>query len=102
MQQNHICLKGTIMTKPFDWLLVGAGNIARIRVGAALRDAENSRLAAICDIDAERARTLARQLGIEPAIYTDYPQALRESGAEGVYIATQANSHVPLDRKSVV
>ena len=89
------------MTKPFDWLLVGAGNIARIRVGAALRDAENSRLAAICDIDAERARTLARQLGIEPAIYTDYPQALRESGAEGVYIATQANSHVPLGIQAV-
>lgn len=89
------------MGKPFNWLLAGAGNIARIRVGAALRDAENSRLAAICDIDAERARALARQLDIEPAVYTDYPQALRESGADGVYIATQAGSHVPLGIQAV-
>jgi predicted dehydrogenase len=80
----------------FRWLLVGAGNIARIRVGAALAEAQDSELCAICDLDRERAESLARDLGIAPTIYTDYAQALAESGCDAVYIATQVTSHVDL------
>jgi predicted dehydrogenase len=80
----------------FKWLLVGAGNIARLRVGAALAEARDSELCAICDLDRERAESLAHDLGIMPAIYTDYAQALAESGCEGVYIATQVTSHIDL------
>jgi len=78
------------------WLLVGAGNIARIRVGAALVQAPGSELCAICDLDRERAESLARDLGITPRIFTDLDQALEESGCEAVYIATQVASHVDL------
>lgn len=78
------------------WLLVGAGNIARIRVGAALVQARDSELCAICDLDRERAENLARDLGTAPRIFTDFDQALAESGAEAVYIATQVTSHVDL------
>lgn len=80
----------------FKWLLVGAGNIARIRVGAALAQARDSELCAICDLDRERAESVARDLGIAPRIFTDFDQALTESGCEAVYIATQVTSHVDL------
>jgi predicted dehydrogenase len=78
------------------WLLVGAGNIARIRVGAALVEARDSELCGICDLDRERAESLARDLGVAPRIFTDFGQALAESGCEAVYIATQVTSHVSL------
>ena len=78
------------------WLLVGAGNIARIRVGAALAQGKGSELRAICDLDRERAESLAADLGIAPLIFTDFGQALQDSGCEAVYIATQVTSHVEL------
>ncbi len=78
------------------WLLVGAGNIARSRVGAALAETRGSELCAICDLDRERAEALAGQLGIRPLIFTGYREALAESGADAVYVATQPTSHVPL------
>ncbi|MBT3289971.1 MAG: Gfo/Idh/MocA family oxidoreductase [Victivallales bacterium] len=82
--------------RQLKWLLVGAGNIARLRVGAALVEARESELCAICDLDRERAESLARDLGITPRVFTDYSQALAESGCEAVYIATQVTSHVDL------
>ena len=81
------------------WLLVGAGNIARIRVGAALVQARGAELCAICDLDRGRAEELARDLGVTPPIFTDVDQALVESGAEAVYVATQVASHVELCTK---
>jgi len=76
------------------WLLVGAGNVARIRVGAALVQARGSTLGAICDLDRERAER--RDLGVTPLVFTDFDQALAESGCEAVYVATQVTSHVEL------
>ena len=79
-----------------NWLLVGAGNVARIRVGDALVRGRDSELCAICDLDRERAEALAGDLGIAPRIFTDFEQALAESDCEAVYIATQVASHVDL------
>ena len=82
------------------WLLVGAGNIARLRVGAALAQAHGSELCAICDLDRERAEYLAGDLGVAADIFTDFDQALSESEAEAVYVATQVTSHVDLCLKA--
>ncbi|MDQ0289313.1 Gfo/Idh/MocA family oxidoreductase [Oligosphaera ethanolica] len=84
-----------------SWLLLGAGNIAKIRVGAALRDAAGSELAAICNLDRSRAEALAAQLQLPVAFYSDYDQALDESGAEAVYVATQVPAHVPCSLKAM-
>ncbi len=92
---NGIYGKWTAMER-VKWLLVGAGNIARLRVGAALAQAQDSELCAICDLDRDRAQSLATDLGIAPRIFTDFDQALAESGCEGVYVATQVTSHVDL------
>ncbi len=82
------------------WLLIGAGNIARLRVGAALVQARGSQLGAICDLDADRAKSLAQDLGVTPRLYTDVDRALVESGCEAVYVATQVTSHVELFAKA--
>lgn len=77
------------------WLLVGAGNIATTRVGPALVEAEHSELVAVCDIVPERAAELGERLGVR-AVYTDCAQALAESGADAVYIATPQSTHIEL------
>jgi myo-inositol 2-dehydrogenase / D-chiro-inositol 1-dehydrogenase len=71
--------------------LVGVG-----RIGAeharTLRSLEEVRLT-VADADAERARTVAAELGIEAAAS---PEALYESGLDAVVIATATPAHAPL------
>ena len=82
------------------WLLVGAGTIARNRVASALVAARGSRLVAACDTDLERASELAGRHGVE-AVFFDYAEALAESGADAVYIATPQSTHVELSLKAL-
>lgn len=77
-----------------NWLLVGAGDIARKRVGAALRDAQHSKLAAVCDLNEENARTLAEEYSAEQ-YFTKIEDALENSNCNAVYIATPVHLHVP-------
>ncbi|MHB9028604.1 MAG: Gfo/Idh/MocA family protein [Candidatus Latescibacterota bacterium] len=78
-----------------NWLLVGAGDIARKRVAPALREVEGSRILALCDPDGQRATELARDFGIE-TVYQDYGEALERSDADAVYIATPVGLHIPM------
>ncbi len=81
--------------KKLKWLLAGAGDIANSRVAAALRDAENSVIAAICDPAREKADNLAARMNVS-TVYYDYDRALAESGADAVYIATPHHLHVDM------
>ena len=83
------------MDRMINWLLVGAGDIARKRVAPALVGVAGSRIAAICDSDENRAADLARDFG-NGRVFTDYPRALAESGADAVYLATPVGLHVPM------
>jgi len=76
------------------WLLVGAGDIARKRVAAALSSAADSALVAVCDAVHENARSLAAELGIDE-VYADLGAALESSSANAVYVATPVSLHVP-------
>jgi len=49
----------------------------------------------VCDIKRENAAALAAAHGVE-AVFTDYAQALAESGANTVYIATPQDVHVAM------
>ncbi len=82
-------------TRHVKWLLVGAGDIARSRVAAALSCAANSEIAGIYGRSVGNAERLAEKWGC-PRVYHDYAQALRESGADAVYIATPHHVHVPM------
>ncbi len=64
--------------KDIKWLLVGAGDIAQKRVGAALRDAKHSKLVAVCDINEERVRSLVNEFSVEQS-FTSLEEALEKS-----------------------
>ena len=76
------------------WLLVGAGDVARKRVAAALAGASGAALTAVCDLRAEDAQSLAAEYGVE-AVFTDLEEALETSGADAVYVATPVALHLP-------
>jgi len=76
------------------WLLVGAGDIARKRVAAALKDAADSELVGVCDVVEENARSLAGECGVDE-VFTDLGEALGKSTADAVYVATPVGWHVP-------
>ncbi len=76
-----------------DWLLVGTGDVARKRVAAALSSADGSRLVGVCDVVPERARELAEEYGVGET-YSRLDEALAETRANAVYIATPISLHV--------
>jgi predicted dehydrogenase len=75
-----------------NWLLVGAGDIARKRVAPALAAARNSALAGICDSRQAAARELAAHY---PAaeVFGDLADALARTRADAVYLATPVHLH---------
>lgn len=76
-----------------NWLLVGAGDIAKKRVAPALAGVEGSAITAVCSRRAEAAGELAASYGAA-GVFTDFDQALAESGADAVYLATPVDLHV--------
>ena len=86
--------------KKVKWLLVGAGDIARSRVAPALREASGSRLVALCGRSPGRADSLATAMNVKN-VYYDYDQALSESDADAVYIATPHHLHVDMCMKAL-
>ena len=77
------------------WLLVGAGDISRKRVAPALAGVENSEIVGICDLNAESAKSLAKDFNCAK-VFTDFSRALSESGADAVYLAVPVFLHVPM------
>ena len=77
------------------WLLVGAGDIVQSRVASALSEAVDSELVAICARSKGRVDTIAAKMQINN-VYYDYEQALAETEANAVYIATPHHLHVDM------
>jgi predicted dehydrogenase len=75
-----------------NWGLIGAGDIVRKRVAAALRDATNSRLTAIARGRAEAADASARELGAE-RWHASWQDLVRDPGIDAVYVATPVHLH---------
>jgi predicted dehydrogenase len=75
-----------------NWLLVGAGDIARKRVAPALAGAPGSALAAVCDPRLDAALALAADFGGVP-VFAELDEALAQSAAEAVYLATPIHLH---------
>ena len=77
-----------------QYALIGCGRIARRHLEAALAQQELA-VAALCDLQQERAQALARQMGLEgtAAIYTDYRAMLRQVSPQLAAVATDSGSH---------
>lgn len=82
------------------WLLVGAGDIANSRVASALCDALDSELVAICDPIKEKTDSLAAKMKVT-TVYYDFEQALTETDADSVYIATPHHLHIDMCLKAL-
>src|SRR4051812_1365444 len=79
------------MTK-LRWGLIGAGDIVRKRVAAALRDTPHSELAAISRRDAASAVRTAAELRV-PLFFTEWRDLVRSPDVDAVYIATPVYLH---------
>src|SRR5262245_1735496 len=77
---------------PVEWLLVGAGDIARKRVAPALAQANNSGLVGICDPRQPAAQELAALYGVRE-VFADFGEALARTTAQAVYLATPIHLH---------
>ena len=80
------------MDTRLNWLLAGAGDIAKKRVAPALSSVDGSHIEAVCDLRMERGRALASSYGVEK-VYTDYETALCDNEIDAVYIATPVYLH---------
>jgi predicted dehydrogenase len=72
------------------WGLIGCGDIAAKRVAAALRDAPDSRLAAVSRRQADRAEEFARRFGAR--WHARWEDLLRDD-VDAVYVATPVALH---------
>jgi predicted dehydrogenase len=78
--------------KVVAWGLIGAGDIVRKRVAAALRDAQSSALVAVARGRSELAEEFAREFGV-PRWYRDWRDLVADRDADAVYIATPVHLH---------
>jgi predicted dehydrogenase len=74
------------------WGLIGAGDIVRKRVAAALRDAPGSQLVAISRARADLAASFATSCGAE-RWHARWQDLVRDPGIDAVYVATPVRLH---------
>ncbi len=70
--------------------VVGCGKVGRIHADA-LRTIAEADFVAVCDSDAERARSFARQYGVRP--FTDLAALLKEAAPEAIILCTPHPLH---------
>jgi predicted dehydrogenase len=81
------------MTHPIGIGIIGTGEISVLHAAAYQALGERVRLAAVADIDQDRARALAAHFAI-PAVYDDYQQVLADTEVQAVSICTPPFLHV--------
>lgn len=74
------------------WGLIGAGDIVRKRVAAALRDSPGSNLAAVARARPERAEAFAQTVGAR-RWYPDWRKLIVDPDIDAVYVATPVHLH---------
>lgn len=77
--------------------LIGCGWIVERSHVPALRDAQNCEVVAVADTSIERARIVAKALGLPDSVCTtDHRELLARADVDAVSIATPPDSHRPL------
>jgi predicted dehydrogenase len=82
----------TTGSQPIKWGLIGAGDIARKRVAAALRDAPGSTLTAVSRARAELAEPFARSFGAD-RWHARWEDLVADPIIDAVYLATPVYLH---------
>ena len=81
------------MPESIEVAVIGAG-IGRAHVEGYL--AAGAKVAAICDLDAQKSRDLAQKHGILPQIVTDYRQILENPQIRAISLCTPNFLHLPM------
>jgi len=82
------------MTDALRLAVVGAGGIAQVAHIPVLAKTRGTRLVALCDNDAAKARALADRFDV-PDVYTDLEELLDSDTVDAVVIATPNHLHEP-------
>lgn len=75
--------------------IIGAGSIAQYSHLPGYNRLPDVRVVALCDVDAERAKSMADAFGV-PRIFTDYEAMLRQEALDVVSICTPNALHAPM------
>src|SRR5260370_18262009 len=86
--------KGAMIVNKLRWGVLGTANIAATKVIPAMQRGEACEVAAIASRDLERARQVARHLGI-PKAYGSYEELLADDSIEVVYNPLPNHLHRP-------
>jgi predicted dehydrogenase len=81
------------MTEKIKLAVIGVGIMGSSHAHD-IANSENVALAAVCDIDPQRAQNAAAQYGVPG--YTDYRELIRQEKLDGVLIATPHYFHTPI------
>lgn len=79
--------------------LIGLGAIAVSSHLVHLKEHPAATIAAVVDMDVERAKAIAERHGI-PRFYGDMDAMIADGGIDAVMICTPNSSHIPLARKA--
>jgi predicted dehydrogenase len=79
--------------------LIGAGGISELHLPAYEDHAEKATLAGVCDVDAEKAESVADDFGVE--YWTDHETFLNEADIDAVDIALPHHVHYPVAKAAL-
>lgn len=74
------------------WGMIGCGDVAEVKSGPALQNADGSSLAAVMRRDRAKAEDYARRHNV-PRVHTRAEDLIHDAGVDAVYIATPPSSH---------
>lgn len=74
--------------------IIGCGGISPAHM-AAYKNIENVELVALCDLDAQRAKTLAKKFNVKNT-YTDYWEMFKKEDLDSVDICTPLTTHAKI------
>jgi predicted dehydrogenase len=87
------------MGQRVKWGVLGVAKIARTKVIPAMKKSSNSEVFAIASRDFDKARAIAKELGI-PRAYGSYEDLLADSEVEAIYNPLPNHLHVPWSRRA--
>jgi len=77
---------------PIRWGIIGVGNYASIVTTLAITSADNTELAAVCDVNTKLAKELAAKHGVKRT-YDSVEKILEDPELDAVYISTPHSLH---------
>lgn len=73
--------------------LIGCGWICEVKHAGAISGLENAEIAALCDINREKAEKIKQQFHLNADVYTDYKEMLKDEKLDIIHVLTPNPLH---------